>query len=159
MRVRRPHYELKWEMSVKMDRGRKIRVLMSKIGLDGHDKGAIVVSVALRDAGMEVIYLGLRRSVDEVVKTAIEEDIDVIGVSLLSGAHLSLSRKVLKKMEEEGIGDKLFIVGGLIPDEDISELLNMGVAGVFTQSSSLGEIIDFIQRRVTEQRNVEEQRA
>ncbi|MCD6571164.1 MAG: cobalamin B12-binding domain-containing protein [Deltaproteobacteria bacterium] len=131
-----------------MEQSRRIRVLVAKVGLDGHDKGAILVSSRLRDAGMEVIYTGLRKTVDQVINSAIQEDVDVIGVSLLSGAHLSIAEKLLRKMEEKGIKDKLLIMGGVIPDKDIPELIKMGVSGVFTQSSSFNEMIDFIRERV-----------
>ena len=127
-----------------MNQKRKIRVLIAKVGLDGHDKGAILLSTRLRNAGMEVIYMGLRRTVNQVIKAAIQEDVDIIGVSILSGAHISIGDKILKKMREEGIKDTLLIMGGVIPDEDIPKLLELGVAGVFTQSASFDEIIEFI---------------
>jgi len=123
---------------------RKIRVLVAKPGMDGHDKGAILVAATLRDAGMETIYTGLRRTVAQIINGAIQEDVDVIGLSILSGAHISVAEKILKSMKEEGIDDKLLIMGGVIPDEDIPRLKEMGVAGVFTQSSSFEEMIDFI---------------
>jgi methylmalonyl-CoA mutase C-terminal domain/subunit len=131
-----------------MAQGKRIRVLIAKPGLDGHDKGAIILSSRLRDAGMEVIYTGLRRTADQIVNSAIQEDVDVIGLSILSGAHLSISERVLRKMKEERIGDKLLLVGGVIPDEDISRLKEMGVAAVFTQNSSYQEIIEFIEKSV-----------
>jgi methylmalonyl-CoA mutase C-terminal domain/subunit len=131
-----------------MTQGKRIRVLIAKPGLDGHDKGAIILSSRLRDAGMEVIYTGLRRTADQIVNSAIQEDVDVIGLSILSGAHLSISERVLRKMKEERIGDKLLLVGGVIPDEDISRLNEMGVAAVFTQNSSYQEIIEFIEKSV-----------
>jgi methylmalonyl-CoA mutase C-terminal domain/subunit len=127
-----------------MNQKRKIRVLIAKVGLDGHDKGAILLSTRLRNAGMEVIYMGLRRTVNQVIKAAIQEDVDIIGVSILSGAHISIGDKILKKMREEGIKDTLLIMGGVIPDEDIPKLIELGVAGVFTQSVSFDEIIEFI---------------
>jgi methylmalonyl-CoA mutase C-terminal domain/subunit len=131
-----------------MAQGKKIRILIAKPGLDGHDKGAIILSSRLRDAGMEVIYTGLRRTADQIVNSAIQEDVDVIGLSILSGAHLSISERVLRKMKEERIGDKLLLVGGVIPDEDIARLKKMGVAAVFTQNSSYQEIIEFIEKSV-----------
>jgi methylmalonyl-CoA mutase C-terminal domain/subunit len=131
-----------------MAQGKKIRVLIAKPGLDGHDKGAIILSSRLRDAGMEVIYTGLRRTADQIVSSAIQEDVDVIGLSILSGAHLSISERVLRKMKEEGIDDRLLLVGGVIPDEDIARLKEMGVAAVFTQNSSYQEIIEFIEKSV-----------
>jgi len=127
-----------------MERGRKIRVLVAKVGLDGHDKGAILVASALRDAGMEVIYTGLRRTVDDVVSAALQEDVDVVGVSILSGAHRKVAEKMLARMKAQGIGDRPLIMGGVIPEEDIPLLKEMGVAGVFTQSASFREIVQFI---------------
>ena len=131
-----------------MNQERKIRVLVAKPGMDGHDKGAILVAATLRDAGMETIYTGLRRTVAQIINGAIQEDVDVIGLSILSGAHISVAEKILKSMKEEGIDDKLLIMGGVIPDEDIPRLKEIGVAGVFTQSSSFEEIIDFIRTNV-----------
>ena len=131
-----------------MDQGKKIRVLVAKAGMDGHDKGAILVATTLRDAGMETIYTGLRRTVEQIIVTAIQENVDVIGLSILSGAHLSVAQKILKRMKEEGIDDKLFVVGGVIPDEDIPKMKEMGVAAVFTQSSSFEEMVDFIRSNV-----------
>jgi len=100
---------------------RKIRVLVAKGGMDGHDKGALLVTTTLRDAGMEVIYTGLRRTVGQIINVAIQDDVDVIGLSILSGAHMSIASKIIVKMKEEGIEDKLFIIGGVIPDEDQSQ--------------------------------------
>ena len=127
---------------------KKIRVLMAKAGLDGHDKGVLLVSSVLRDAGMEVIYTGLRRKVQHVINAAIQEDVDVIGLSILSGAHLNIGSKIIDKMKEEGIDNKSFVIGGVIPDEDIPKLKEMGVAEVFTQSSSYEEMIEFIKNAV-----------
>ncbi len=124
---------------------KKIRVLMAKVGLDGHDKGALLVTSALRDAGMEVIYTGLRRKVQQVVNTAIQEDVDVIGISILSGAHLSVATKIIAKMKDVGV-DKPMIFGGVIPDEDVDKLKEIGVTEVFTQSSSYEDMIEFIQK-------------
>ena len=124
---------------------KKIRVLMAKVGLDGHDKGALLVTSALRDAGMEVIYTGLRRKVQQVVNIAIQEDVDVVGISILSGAHLNVATKIIDKMKDVGV-DKPMIVGGVIPDEDIPKLKEIGVAEVFTQSSSYEDMIQFIQK-------------
>jgi methylmalonyl-CoA mutase C-terminal domain/subunit len=131
-----------------LDRGEKIRVLVAKAGMDGHDKGAILVATTLRDAGMETIYTGLRRTVEQIIATAIQEDVDVIGLSILSGAHLSVAQKILKRMKEEEIDDRLFVIGGVIPDEDIPKLKDMGVSAVFTQSSSFEEMVDFIRSNV-----------
>ena len=127
---------------------RKIRVLMAKVGLDGHDKGVIQVTNALKDAGMEVIYTGLRRKVMQVINMAIQEDVDVIGISLLSGSHLSVAEKMVDKMKAKEITNKVLIMGGVIPDEDIQPLKDLGVSGVFTQSSTYEEMIDFIKKVV-----------
>ncbi len=125
-----------------------LRVLVAKPGLDGHDMGAKIVVRALRDAGMEAIYTGLRQNVDQIVRAAIQEDVEVIGLSILSGAHLGLSEKMVKRMKEEGADDKLLIVGGVIPREDIPRLKAMGVAEVFPVGTSFPEIVDFLQRSV-----------
>jgi methylmalonyl-CoA mutase C-terminal domain/subunit len=125
-----------------------IRVLVAKPGLDGHDMGAKVVVRALRDAGMEAIYTGLRQSVDQIIRAAIQEDVDVIGLSILSGAHLGLAQKMLKRMKEERIEDKLLIVGGVIPREDIPHLKKLGAAEVFPVATPFSEIVAFIQEAV-----------
>ena len=131
-----------------MNEDRKIRILVAKVGLDGHDKGAFLITRILRDAGMEAIYTGLRRTVDQVVASAIQEDVDAIGLSMLSGAHLSVAEKMVKRMKEEGIDDKLLIIGGVIPEEDIPKLKEIGVGQVFTQSSDSKEIIESINSKV-----------
>ncbi len=123
---------------------RKIRVLIAKAGLDGHDRGAKVVAAALRDAGMEVIYTGLRQTPEMIVQAAIQEDVDVIGVSILSGAHMTIFPKIIKLMKEKGLDDVLLICGGIIPDEDIPKLKEMGVAEVFTPGTLTTEIVNFI---------------
>ncbi len=123
---------------------RKIRVLIAKAGLDGHDRGAKVVAAALRDAGMEVIYTGLRQTPEMIVQAAIQEDVDVIGVSILSGAHMTIFPKIIKLMKEKGLDDVLLIAGGIIPDEDIPKLKEMGVAEVFTPGTLTTEIVSFI---------------
>jgi methylmalonyl-CoA mutase C-terminal domain/subunit len=125
-----------------------IRVLVAKPGLDGHDMGAKVVVRALRDAGMEAIYTGLRQSVDQIIRAAIQEDVDVIGLSILSGAHLGLTEKMVKRMKAEGIGDKLLIVGGVIPREDIPHLKKLGAAEVFPVATPFSEIVAFIERTI-----------
>ncbi|MDI6753696.1 MAG: cobalamin B12-binding domain-containing protein [Thermodesulfobacteriota bacterium] len=125
-----------------------IRVLVAKPGLDGHDKGAKVVVRALRDAGMEAIYTGLRQTVDQIVRAAIQEDVDVIGLSILSGAHLGLTAKLMKRMQEEKMEDKMVILGGIIPREDILRLKEMGVAEVFPVGTNFAEIIHFLQEKV-----------
>lgn len=123
---------------------KKIRVLIAKPGLDGHDRGAKVVARALRDAGMEVIYTGLRQTADQIVKTAIQEDADVIGLSILSGAHMVLIPEVLKKLKENEADDINLVVGGIIPEKDEKELLSMGVKAVFKPGTSTQEIIEVI---------------
>ncbi len=130
-------------------RERKIRVLMAKVGLDGHDKGAIVVTNILKDAGMEVIYTGLRKKVAQVINIAIQEDVDVIGISILSGTHLNVAGKIIDKMKENEIGHKVLIMGGVIPDEDIPILEKMGVNAIFTQSAEPKEMVEFIEKAVT----------
>jgi methylmalonyl-CoA mutase C-terminal domain/subunit len=127
---------------------KKIRVVIAKPGLDGHDVGAKVVALALKDAGMEVIYTGLHRSVEEIAKTALEEDVDVIGMSIYSGAHISLSKKLMHRLKEMGIDDKIVLVGGNIPPVDIPKLQEFGVDGVFPVGSKLVDIIQFILDRM-----------
>jgi len=131
-----------------MDKERKIRVLIAKPGLDGHERGARVVVYGLRDAGFEVVYTGLRQTPEQVAAAAVQEDVDVVGLSILSGAHISLSRKVIEKMKERGAGDVPIIVGGIIPERDIRELKEMGVAEVFTAGTSIAKIADFIRSKV-----------
>jgi len=123
---------------------RKIRVLVAKPGLDGHDRGAKVIARALRDAGMEVIYTGLRQTPEQIVNAAIEEDVDVLGISILSGAHNTLVPKILEGLRAQGADDITVVVGGIIPTEDAARLKEMGVAGVFGPGSSLKEIVEFI---------------
>lgn len=130
---------------------------MAKGGMDGHDKGAILVTTTLRDAGMEVIYTGLRRTVGQIINAAIQDDVDVIGLSILSGAHMSFAQKIIDKMKEENIDDRLFIIGGVVPDEDIPKLKEMGVAEIFTQSSSFEEMIGFIQSNVEKRWQTQEE--
>ncbi|GAI04598.1 unnamed protein product [marine sediment metagenome] len=129
--------------------GKKIRVVIAKPGLDGHDVGAKVVALALKDAGMEVIYTGLHRTIEEIVKTALEEDADVIGLSIYSGAHLPLSKKLMDNLKDKGISDKLILVGGNIPSGDISKLKSYGVTEVFPIGSKFEKIAAFIQERVS----------
>ena len=125
---------------------RKIRVLIAKVGLDGHDVGARVVARGLLDAGMEVIYTGLRRTTEEVVRAAIEEDVDWIGVSILSGAHQVLLPKLRRLLDEAGANDIRIIAGGIIPQEDIPGLQQDGVAQVFLSGTPISEIVDYIMR-------------
>jgi methylmalonyl-CoA mutase C-terminal domain/subunit len=129
---------------------RKIRVLVGKPGLDGHDRGAKVVALALKDAGMEVIYTGLHQTVPSIVKQAVQEAVDVIGLSIMSGAHIPISRKLMDMMKEEGIVNVIVIVGGVIPNKDIPLLKELGIDGVFPGGSPFEEIIQFIQQSVRE---------
>ena len=122
----------------------KIRILIGKPGLDGHDRGAKVVARALRDAGMEVIYTGLHRSPEEIVETAIQEDVDAIGLSVLSGAHMTLFPKVVKLLKEAGAGDIIVFGGGVIPDEDREKLLEQGVAEIFVPGNGTQRTIEFL---------------
>jgi len=128
--------------------GKKIRVLIAKPGLDGHDRGAKVVARALRDAGMEVIYTGLRQTPEQIVETAIQEDVDVIGLSILSGAHTHLFPKVMELLKENNIEDIVVMGGGVIPEEDIPELKKVGIAEIFTPGTDTRNIIKFIQEKV-----------
>ena len=127
---------------------RKIRVLVAKPGLDGHDRGAKVIARALRDAGMEVIYTGLHQTAEQIAETVLQEDADAVGLSILSGAHMTLVPKVVRLLSEQGADDVVVTVGGTIPAEDIPELKKLGVAEVFTPGSSTQDIIDFIQSSV-----------
>jgi methylmalonyl-CoA mutase C-terminal domain/subunit len=129
---------------------RTIRVLIGKPGLDGHDRGAKVVARAFRDAGCEVIYSGLRQSPEAIVQTAIQEDVDVLGLSILSGAHDTLVPKVLDQLEDAGMTDVLVLVGGTIPDDDAQELLDMGVDRVFGPDSDINEIVEYVQDELGE---------
>ena len=128
--------------------GRRIRVLIAKAGLDGHDRGAKVVSALLREAGMEVIYLGMYQTPEMIVQAALEEDVDVVGLSSLSGEHLSFTPKVVELLEKKKLGDRLLIMGGVIPTEDIPRLKEMGVAEVFTAGSLTESIVEFIRNSV-----------
>jgi len=123
---------------------KKIRVLIAKAGLDGHDRGAKVIAAALRDAGMEVIYTGLRQTPEMIVEAAIQEDVDVIGVSILSGAHMTIFPKIVNLLRERGVNDILVTGGGIISDEDIEKLKSMGVGNLFTPGASTQLIIDYI---------------
>ncbi|MFP4021454.1 MAG: cobalamin B12-binding domain-containing protein [Halanaerobium sp.] len=122
----------------------KKRILIAKLGLDGHDRGAKVVARALKEAGMEVIYTGLRNTAEEVVRSALQEDVDIIGVSILSGAHKTLLEKLCRLLEEEGIKDIPIIVGGIIPKDDYSYLKDLGVSKIFGSGTSLGKIINYV---------------
>ncbi len=127
---------------------KRIRVLVGKPGLDGHDRGAKVVAQALKDAGMEVVYTGLHKTVDQIVRMAIQEDVDVIGLSIMSGAHISLTAKLLQKAREQGIGNKMVVVGGVIPSRDIPKLKEIGVAGIFPGGASFDDIVAFLKENV-----------
>ena len=128
--------------------GRRIRVVVAKPGLDGHDRGAKIIARALRDAGMEVIYTGLHQTPEQIVETALQEDADAVGISILSGAHMTLVPKIAQLLKEQGAGDVCLVVGGTIPADDIPELKRLGVAEIFTPGSTVQEIIDFIQASV-----------
>ncbi len=123
---------------------RKIRVLVAKPGLDGHDRGAKVVASALRDAGMEVVYTGLHQTPEMIVEAAIQEDVDVVGLSILSGAHMVLFPRIVELLREQGAGDKLVVGGGIIPEDDIQELNKAGIAKIFTPGATTGEIVEYI---------------
>lgn len=123
---------------------RKLRVVIAKPGLDGHDRGAKVIARALRDAGMEVIYTGLRQTPEQIVAAALQEDADVIGLSILSGAHNHIAPRLMALLTEKKLDDVLVVIGGIIPDTDVPKLKAMGVAGVFQPGTPMQEIIDFI---------------
>jgi methylmalonyl-CoA mutase C-terminal domain/subunit len=134
--------------------GRKIRVVVAKPGLDGHDRGAKIIARALRDAGMEVIYTGLHQTPEQIAATAIQEDADAIGLSILSGAHMTLVPKVVRLLREQEVEDVVVTVGGTIPSEDVPELKKLGVAEVFTPGASTDEIVDFVRTAVDERRTL-----
>jgi methylmalonyl-CoA mutase, C-terminal domain len=128
--------------------GRKIRVVVAKPGLDGHDRGAKIIARALRDAGMEVIYTGLHQTPEQIAETVLQEDADAVGLSILSGAHMTLVPRVVSLLKEQGADDVVVTVGGTIPADDIPQLKELGVAAVFTPGSSTQEIVDFIRSSV-----------
>ena len=127
---------------------RKIRVVIAKPGLDGHDRGAKVIARSLRDAGMEVIYTGLRQTPEQIVEAALQEDADAIGVSILSGAHNHVCPRVMALLKEKGADDVLVVVGGIIPDADVPRLREIGIEGVFQPGTSMQSIVDFITTHV-----------
>ena len=127
---------------------RKLRVVIAKPGLDGHDRGAKVIARALRDAGMEVIYTGLHQTPEQIVETAIQEDADAVGISILSGAHMTLVPKILDGLRAQGAEDVLVVLGGTIPTDDAEELKSNGVAAVFTPGAPTSEIVEFLRSRV-----------
>ncbi|MCW5880049.1 MAG: cobalamin B12-binding domain-containing protein [Anaerolineae bacterium] len=129
----------------------KIRVLVAKPGLDGHDRGAKVVARALRDAGMEVIYTGIRQTPEMIVEAALQEDVDVVGLSILSGAHMALFPRIMELLHENGMDDVLVVAGGIIPDEDIPMLNDLGITGVFGPGTSTQDIATFINGNVRRQ--------
>lgn len=132
---------------------RPIRVLVAKVGLDGHDRGAKVIATALRDAGMEVIYTGLRQTPEMVVNAALQEDVDAIGISILSGAHMTVFPKVMTLMKEKGMNDVLVTGGGIIPEEDMKALQEMGVGRLFAPGTATGDIAAYIREWVSKHRD------
>ncbi|MEM3616480.1 MAG: cobalamin B12-binding domain-containing protein [Candidatus Bathyarchaeia archaeon] len=135
-----------------MQSGRKIRVLIAKPGLDSHDRGAKVVARALRDAGMEVIYTGLRQTPEQIVETALQEDVDVIGLSILSGAHMALFPRIMELLKEKGLTDVLVFAGGIIPEEDIPELKKIGIREVFGPGTPTETIIKYVLENASKRR-------
>ena len=127
---------------------KKIRVLVAKPGLDGHDRGAKVIARALRDAGMEVVYTGIRQTPEMIAEAALQEDVDVVGISILSGAHMALFPRIMELLRQNGIDDVLVVAGGIIPDEDVPALNEMGIHGVFGPGTPTNVIVDFIRERV-----------
>ncbi|QCQ22304.1 cobalamin B12-binding domain-containing protein [Desulfoglaeba alkanexedens] len=134
-----------------MNTEKRVRVLVGKPGLDGHDRGAQVIAYGLRDMGFEVVYTGLRQKPEDIARAAVEEDVDVVGLSILSGSHLAMTRKVIEKLAEMKASDIMVLVGGVIPEEDIAKLKEIGVAGVFTAGTPVAEIAEFIRSHVRNQ--------
>jgi len=132
------------------EQGGRIRVIVAKVGLDGHDRGVKIVARTLRDAGMDVIYTGLHRTPEEVVEAAIQEDVDVIGISILSGAHMTVFPRVMQKLKERGADDILVVGGGVIPDDDLPKLRTLGVSEIMLQDTPPAAIVDMIRRIVAE---------
>jgi methylmalonyl-CoA mutase C-terminal domain/subunit len=131
---------------------RKVRVLVAKPGLDGHDRGAKVVARALRDAGMEVIYTGIRQTPEMIVEVALQEDVDVIGLSCLSGAHMELFSEVMERLKQKGMGDVLVVAGGIIPEDDVPSLQQIGIKAIFGPGAQTSEIVDSIQSLAAERK-------
>lgn len=131
-----------------MKEERKIRVLIAKPGLDSHDRGAKVVARALRDAGMEVIYTGLRQTPEQIVETAIQEDVDIIGLSILSGAHRTLFPRIMELMKKQGLTDVMVFAGGIIPEEDVYEMKNLGIKEIFGPGTTTEEIIQYVKENL-----------
>ena len=140
-------------MNKELNRPRPVRVLVAKVGLDGHDRGAKVIATALRDAGMEVIYTGLRQTPEMVVNAALQEDVDAIGISILSGAHMTVFPKIMKLLKEKGMNDVLLTGGGIIPEEDIKALNEMGAGKLFAPGATTTEISAYIKNWVSENRD------
>ena len=134
-----------------MVKQRKIRVLVAKPGLDGHDRGAKVIVRALRDAGMEAIYTGLRQTPEQIVQAALQEDVDAVGVSILSGAHNYVMPRIMELMQQNKMADVMVFMGGIVPDQDIAELKKIGVKGIFLPGSSLDEIVNFVRQNVRQE--------
>lgn len=132
--------------------GRRVKVLVAKPGLDSHDRGAKIIAGALRDAGFEVIYTGLRQTPEQIVETVIQEDVDVLCLSILSGAHMTLLPRIMNLLRERGVDDLLVIAGGIIPDEDVPKLKETGIAEVFGPGTMTEEVIEFIKRNLKRQR-------
>jgi methylmalonyl-CoA mutase C-terminal domain/subunit len=130
----------------------RIRVLVAKPGLDGHDRGAKIIARAFRDAGFEVIYTGLRQTPEQIVTAALQEDVDVVGLSVLSGAHMSLCPRIMELMKKERLDDVFVVIGGIIPDQDIPKLKALGISEVFQPGASTEDIIDYIRRNVGQRR-------
>jgi methylmalonyl-CoA mutase C-terminal domain/subunit len=126
----------------------RIRIVIAKPGLDGHDRGAKVIARALRDAGMEVVYTGLHQTPEQIVQTVLQEDADAVGLSVLSGAHMTLFRRVVELLAENELGDVVLFGGGIVPEDDIPELESMGVAKIFTPGTTLPEIVDWVRENV-----------
>ena len=139
---------MKNNMSEKQLQDKKIRILIGKVGLDGHDRGAKVIAAAFRDAGIEVIYTGLRQTPETIVEAALQEDVDVVGLSILSGAHMALTPRVMELLKANGQTHVKVFIGGIIPDEDLQQLKEMGVAGVFGPGASTEDIIRDVQTAV-----------
>ncbi len=136
-----------------MTEGTRIRVLVAKPGLDGHDRGAKVVARALRDAGMEVIYTGIRQTPEMIVEAAVQEDVDVVGLSILSGAHLELFPPIAEGLKKKGKADVLFIAGGIIPDQDVPVLRKIGIEAIFGPGTATPKIVEFIRKKIAGKKN------
>ena len=134
---------------------KKIRILIGKVGLDGHDRGAKVIAAAFRDAGIEVIYTGLRQTPETIVEAALQEDVDAIGISILSGAHMTIFPKVKKLMDDKGVNDVLLFGGGIIPDADIEELKKLGIGQLFTPGTPTFDTINYVKKWVFENKDSE----